>query len=642
MNSRALLLNRFLILLSSLLLLAGCGESSDPLPSSASDQRAAAPVGTIVVQQTLLQAIPADVTRQRFLGFDSQGEVRFGPTLHDKAATITLNRVSTAVTRLQIQYLRGDEVVGLGSVPVLVSQGQVTTVRNPPFQDFQATIASVRVDPAQASVAAGTQQRFTAVATLSDGSLQDVTAVALWTTQTPTVATVQSAGEEQPGLASTLRAGQTSVTATLGAVNGTATLTVTNATLAKLSITPDRALSAPGSRRQYTATASFSDGSSQDVTSQASWSSNDPSVLISNDSWGSNARGRATVDKQAPAGRRVTVTATLNGSSATSTLTLGAFAYVANSADGSVSSFILDPTSGSLSGGSAVPTGSAPSSLAVHPWGRLLYVANTDSNTLSKFSIDPQTGVLTGGASVPTHPGPRAMVVHPGGRFLYLAHLGGGEVSVYPIDPETGALGQASSITAGTFPSSLALDPSGRYLFVANQLSATISRFAVNPDTGLLTDLGTVPTGEQPVSLTIHPNGRFAYTANVAGGSISRFDVSAADGALIPRGDTAVGDFAYLLALDPTGRFGYVTSPGGQMRSFLIAPDTGALVNGFTENIGNALTAAAIYPDGRYVVFADRVNNVVFSLAINALTGELSNATSVPTGNTPAAITLTP
>ena len=83
-------------------------------------------------------------------------------------------------------------------------------------------LVSIAVTPVNPSIAAGRQQQFTATGTYSDGSHQDLTASAAWTSSAPAVATINSIG-----LASALTVGSTTIQATSGSINGSTVLTVT-------------------------------------------------------------------------------------------------------------------------------------------------------------------------------------------------------------------------------------------------------------------------------------------------------------------------------------------------------------------------------------------------------------------------------
>ena len=86
------------------------------------------------------------------------------------------------------------------------------------------TLVSVTVTPANASIAAGTQQQYAATGTYSDGSHQDLTSSATWTSSAPSVATIAGGG-----LATGVAAGSTTIQAASGAIYGSTGLTVTAA-----------------------------------------------------------------------------------------------------------------------------------------------------------------------------------------------------------------------------------------------------------------------------------------------------------------------------------------------------------------------------------------------------------------------------
>ena len=75
-----------------------------------------------------------------------------------------------------------------------------------------------------------------------------------------------------------LEEGQATITAQLGAFTDTAQLTVTEAVLARLQVTPANETAPKGTAVQYTATAVYSDATTMDVTDLASWTSSDPEV----------------------------------------------------------------------------------------------------------------------------------------------------------------------------------------------------------------------------------------------------------------------------------------------------------------------------------------------------------------------------
>ena len=83
------------------------------------------------------------------------------------------------------------------------------------------SLTSITVTPANPSILTGGTQQFTATGHYSDGSTQNLTSLATWSSSSPTVATVNSGG-----LASGLSAGTTTISAGVSAVSGSTTLTV--------------------------------------------------------------------------------------------------------------------------------------------------------------------------------------------------------------------------------------------------------------------------------------------------------------------------------------------------------------------------------------------------------------------------------
>ena len=84
---------------------------------------------------------------------------------------------------------------------------------------FQAgtspTLTSIVVTPANPSILTGASQQFTATGTYSDGSTQDITSQAIWTSSDTAVATIDAGG-----LATGISAGTTMISASLAGVTG--------------------------------------------------------------------------------------------------------------------------------------------------------------------------------------------------------------------------------------------------------------------------------------------------------------------------------------------------------------------------------------------------------------------------------------
>jgi type IV pilus assembly protein PilY1 len=176
------------------------------------------------------------------------------------------------------------------------------------------TLVSITVTPVNPTIYLGNTQQFTATGIYSDGSTQNLTSQVTWSSATTSVATISSGG-----LATGITLGSSLITATLGTISGSTTLTVVNApppppppTLISLTVTPVNPTDHPGQTKQFTATAVYSNGSTANVTASATWTSSATAVATISSS------GLAT----SVALGGTTITATWSGLSGSTTLTV--------------------------------------------------------------------------------------------------------------------------------------------------------------------------------------------------------------------------------------------------------------------------------------------------------------------------------
>ncbi len=133
-----------------------------------------------------------------------------------------------------------------------------------------AVLLSVALSPAMATVAKGRSQSFKLTASYSDGSTQDVTGAAVWTSVD--VLGTDVAAVSAAGLALGKNVGQATIRGEHMGKNASASLTVGPAVLSSVSIVPSSVTIAIGGTQAFKAQASYSDGSSVDVTTMATWS----------------------------------------------------------------------------------------------------------------------------------------------------------------------------------------------------------------------------------------------------------------------------------------------------------------------------------------------------------------------------------
>jgi len=244
--------------------------------------------------------------------YDGNGDVTSGAELYEPATLTPPNLASIAVSPGSFTVLlggalhfsatgtlRGGNTEELASVTWTSSNPQVLSVSNDASNPGEADAAapgtatitacagavcgsaavtvspalvSLAVTPAYATVGIGNALQFSATGTLSDGSTLDITSQVSWTSSLPSVATIYGGG-----LASGLSAGITTITASLGAVQGSVALVVGPA-LGYITLSPSTGEVPPFQSVQFSAFGTFADGSERYLTSWVNWSSSAPGV----------------------------------------------------------------------------------------------------------------------------------------------------------------------------------------------------------------------------------------------------------------------------------------------------------------------------------------------------------------------------
>ncbi len=231
--------------------------------------------------------------------------------------------------------------------------------------------------------------------------------------------------------------------------------------------------------------------------------------------------------------------------------------------------FQVNRETGAMTAAGVHEMGTSPNCLAVNAAGTRLYsanetdrVADTREGTVSAFAVDPGDGKLkllnsvrSGGA------GPTYVSIHPSGRFLLIANYFGGSVAVAPILPD-GSLGAPSDVKTDSGkvgPTRATNAPAGSFAFSghdrthAHMIQADpAGRFVLHVDLGLdkifiwkFENNGTLtandpafvslPPGDGPRHFHFHPNGRWLYSIQEEGSNIVLFDYDAAAGRLTAR-----------------------------------------------------------------------------------------------------------
>ncbi|MDX7854501.1 Ig-like domain-containing protein [Aeromonas caviae] len=130
-----------------------------------------------------------------------------------------------------------------------------------------AVLTAIQVTPPSVSVGKGQTQQLTATATYSDNTTADISGNVAWLPADITTATVSTTG-----LLIGRIAGSTELTASLdGVTSNTVLVTVTDAVLTAIQVTPPSVSVSKGQTRQLTATATYSDNTTANVTGSVAW-----------------------------------------------------------------------------------------------------------------------------------------------------------------------------------------------------------------------------------------------------------------------------------------------------------------------------------------------------------------------------------
>jgi len=170
--------------------------------------------------------------------------------------------------------------VSVGSAQISAVLGNVSTMQS--FTVTAAQLVSVRMTPASVSMPKGLPVQLTLVGSYTDGSQQDLSQVASWTSSDNSVA---AAGPG--GMVATLSPGMASVTAQVPGFSDVAAVTVTPAQLTNVVVNPSSISAPAGGTRMLNATGLFTDGSTQPMTTQVTWASDNGNVVAVSNAPGS-------------------------------------------------------------------------------------------------------------------------------------------------------------------------------------------------------------------------------------------------------------------------------------------------------------------------------------------------------------------
>jgi hypothetical protein len=266
---------------------------------------AAVPTGVAVTPGS---ASIAKGTAQQFVATASFSD----GTTQDVSASANWGSSDAAVAAVDSRGLAS----GAGKGSVTISASYQNLSGQAALTVTEATVTSIAVTPPTASIPKGTTQAFIAIATFTDGTTQNVSSSAAWSSDADGVATIDA-----NGLAHSVGEGTANIVAGFSGHSGMAVLTVTAAALTGIQLTPADASIAKGRTQQFTATGVYTDNATADITAAVTWSSDNAAIASISNAAGSN--GLASTSKDSGTGQaNITATDPVSGKSGTAMLTV--------------------------------------------------------------------------------------------------------------------------------------------------------------------------------------------------------------------------------------------------------------------------------------------------------------------------------
>ena len=404
------------------------------------------------------------------------------------------------------------------------------------------SLTSIEISPASAAIRLGVSQQYTAAGTYSDGTQRDVTSSVTWSSSQPAAVFVNNQNGRN-GFATGIGEGTSTITASEGTVQATATLMVSNPM-------PRFAYVSPAAQGPeigiYTEGA---DGSLSPIQGS-------PFLLAGANDMTIDPEGKFlfTVVEVTPGPPQAQFTvnsyavdhdtgmfssppvSTLCCNDGISNLLLSPSEQVLQvNNESSIATISVDSMANlALVGSTPIGSSSANASdIAMEPAGKFIYAAIIIPSSVEAFAAQPSNGMLTEQDTVPiTGPAPDFLVIDPTGQFLYVMHPAN-DLQSFRIDGASGGLTSIATTPTRGYPSAGAAHPSGKWIYVGMCCNGnpSITGFSIDPGTGNLTEVTNVPTanGGEPGIVVAEPTGRFLYVEENTGNGISITDIFSID-----------------------------------------------------------------------------------------------------------------
>jgi hypothetical protein len=188
------------------------------------------------------------------------------------------------------------QVIGIAAGGPVVITASVTTTSGTIKGTVNVTVEpkklkSIQITPTNPTIATGEAQALVATGTYDDNSTGTVTQQATWSSDNTGVVTVVATGATA-GRARGVAQGTATVTAAIGDIKATSTVTVSGPRLARITVTGQETTIIVGTTQPYRAEGQYADGTTKDLTTSVTWSSTNTAFLSVSNAAGS--QGQAT------------------------------------------------------------------------------------------------------------------------------------------------------------------------------------------------------------------------------------------------------------------------------------------------------------------------------------------------------------
>ena len=215
------------------------------------------------------------------------------------SVTADLSTGDTISATNEVTYTSSDEAIAVineGGLATATGEGEATITASYTLNGVTSTatatltvkpasitLVSISVSPSSIEKPIGTTGTFKATAIYSDGTSYDVTRETTWVSNENDIVTIETLGENA-GDAHTLSAGSATITASYNSKTDTSSVTVIDAVLQSILITPADTSTVVGINTEYRALGSYSGYDAfVDITKDVTWSSTDITVATMDD-----------------------------------------------------------------------------------------------------------------------------------------------------------------------------------------------------------------------------------------------------------------------------------------------------------------------------------------------------------------------